>query len=75
MMRLPLKVNPDAVRWFNLHDSTLYHKNRLTLDLKCGKLGADGRCRDYDNRPVMCREMAVGGSSCLQIRKLKGVDN
>lgn len=34
-----------------------------------GELGRDVRCSIYDARPDVCREFAVGGSSCLTARR------
>ena len=31
------------------------------------------RCRNYEDRPQVCRDLEVGSDSCLQWRRVKGV--
>ena len=40
---------------------------------RCGLLGADNLCSDYDNRPNICREFSMGEGTCLDLREKAGV--
>jgi len=32
------------------------------------------RCKHHEHRPVICRDMQVGGDACLRWRRSKGID-
>lgn len=42
-------------------------------DEPCLWLTPDGRCARYDERPLVCREMEVGGEDCLHVREVYGI--
>jgi Fe-S-cluster containining protein len=48
-------------------------KNGVMFD--CDRLGADGRCTDYENRPQLCRDYQAGEDPLCAIHefKLKGI--
>ena len=41
----------------------------------CNKLGKDGRCSDYENRPILCQTYAPASDPiCAEhVRKLRGI--
>lgn len=40
----------------------------------CCWLTEDGRCRHYEHRPTLCREMEVGSEGCRVSREMHGID-
>ena len=50
----------DDLRWYLLHDRTqIFTEGRswfVQIFNKCSWLGDDGRCKDYEHRPSICRE-------------------
>ena len=54
------KRDYDYIRWYLVHKDVHVFKDHhghwyLEFETHCAKLEADGRCRDYDNRPHICR--------------------
>lgn len=43
-------------------DSEEPGREYCTWVFQCPKLGADGRCTDYENRPELCRHLEPGAS-------------
>lgn len=55
----------ENLRWFLLHEGIGIHIDEgnwfISIDNKCRNLAADGRCVDYANRPVICRQYHTDG--------------
>lgn len=53
------KEDLDEIRWFLLHDVEVFideeDKWRITVYQRCEALGNDGKCKIYDQRPIVCR--------------------
>lgn len=59
----------DDVRWYLLHRNVRVLIDRegdwlVAFDTPCAKLGPDGRCQDYENRPLLCRSYPHGNEPC-----------
>jgi len=50
----------ENLRWFILHEGVSIHVDKgdwfISINNKCKWLADDGRCINYDNRPMICRE-------------------
>jgi Fe-S-cluster containining protein len=55
----------ENLRWFLLHEGISAHIDEgnwfIAIDNKCRRLSDDGRCADYANRPVICRQYHTDG--------------
>jgi len=71
--RLPDDLKREIVEnWeINLSGQQL---SRAAQRLPCSWLGEDGFCMHYDYRPQICRDFAVSGTHCLEIRERFGLD-
>jgi Fe-S-cluster containining protein len=88
---LDVVLDPDEARFFESrtalallverrvsssgHETYLMKRDRHD---KCiGLAGSPGcyACRIYDDRPVLCREMAPGSAPCLAARRAAGFDD
>jgi len=38
----------------------------FVVDARCSKLGADGLCTIYDDRPLICAVYVAGGDACKE---------
>jgi Fe-S-cluster containining protein len=38
---------------------------RVILECRCPKLGEDGLCTIYEDRPLICAEYRAGGPACI----------
>lgn len=49
--------------------------DRTAVMFTCERLGPDGRCTDYYNRPQTCRDFAAGSDAlcAMHVHKLKGI--
>ncbi len=59
----------DDVRWYLLHRNVRVLIDRegdwlVAFDSPCEWLGEDGRCRDYEHRPLLCRSYPHGKDPC-----------
>lgn len=61
------QLSPDHKTWLLLHGKQ--KEGMIELDCKCKKLGKDGKCTIYENRPDMCRVFSLGGQACLNTIK------
>lgn len=55
----------DDIRWHLLHRNVRLLIDRegdwlVAFDTPCSRLGPDGRCQDYENRPLLCRSYPDG---------------
>ena len=41
---------------------------RWIIEARCPKLGVNGRCKCYDERPLACMDYEVGGEACMEVR-------
>jgi Fe-S-cluster containining protein len=59
-------VQDDTSRWFYLHGDEIEEgqKKFLRFECKCTKLGEDGLCTIYSDRPNVCRTFLAGGAEC-----------
>lgn len=56
----------DAFQWIMYHGRTIYDETlRLQFECRCTKLSERGSCSVYASRPQVCRDMPVGGDTCL----------
>lgn len=56
----------EDVRWYLAHENVSVHIDEdgdwyISLANRCRYLGPDGRCADYDNRPLICRTYDMDG--------------
>ena len=56
----------EDVRWYLAHENVSVHIDEdddwyISLANACKHLGADNRCDDYDNRPLICRTYDMDG--------------
>ena len=55
----------ENLRWFVLHEGISVHVDEgkwfISIDNKCRNLAEDGRCTDYENRPLICRKYTTDG--------------
>jgi len=63
------KRDYDNIRWYLKHEGVYVFKGHdgawyMEFKAACAELGKDGRCRDYANRPRMCREHGEGNIEC-----------
>lgn len=59
---LSILTTKDQIRYYELHGAVIKkHKNGyiMLLPVKCLKLGLNGKCGIYKNRPKICREAYV----------------
>jgi len=59
----------DDVRWYLLHRNVrvlIDHEGDwlVAFDTPCERLGPDGQCQDYENRPMLCRNYPHDGEPC-----------
>jgi len=68
-IKLPLTVHlsEDTKRWLELHKSIVVTNTHIFVFNKCKNL-EDNKCKDYENRPNVCKNYKVGGSECLRAR-------
>ena len=57
----------DLIRWYLAHRKVCVYIDRdgdwwVQVGTDCRHLAADGRCRDYENRPQLCRD--YGTETC-----------
>jgi Fe-S-cluster containining protein len=58
----------DERRWIELHGKK--GATHLEIEAPCTNLTADGRCCDYENRPLVCVFYMPGSPHCLDtVRK------
>jgi len=63
------KRDYDYIRWYLLHEGVhvfVDHEDCWFVEFKtpCARLGVDGRCTDYEDRPKICREHGQDGQPC-----------
>jgi Fe-S-cluster containining protein len=55
----------DNIRWYVLHEGITVHIDQgcwfMAAENRCKNLDDDNHCRDYANRPVICRSYADDG--------------
>lgn len=68
-------IKPVAPSVIGLHIQRDNPEGRMNGFFSCTRLGADGRCSDYENRPELCRIYEPGSDSlCVEhARKFKGI--
>jgi Fe-S-cluster containining protein len=59
----------DDVRWYLLHRNVRVLIDPeddwyVAFDTPCERLGKDGQCLDYENRPELCRDYPHDGEPC-----------
>lgn len=64
-------ADPDTRRWLELHATQDWEPEYVSLECRCTMLGADGLCKTYDTRPLMCRVFAPGCRECLETVRLR----
>lgn len=70
-MGLPFQPIEKSETWTDEESGRTYS----TWDYKCPKLGADGRCTIYEDRPQLCRSYAPRSDQlCVHFHALEGVD-
>jgi hypothetical protein len=45
------------------------------LAIRCRRLGLDGRCEVYQDRPLVCRAYQEGSPACEEVRKRRRPHN
>jgi Fe-S-cluster containining protein len=56
--------------WWELHAVGKVHEG-FVVAVRCRNLTTEGRCSDYENRPVNCREFEPGSPDCLELIRLR----
>ena len=59
------QAGADVLRWLTLHGEAI-GESRIELDCKCRKLGPEGRCAIYADRPEVCRIYEPGSVDCVE---------
>lgn len=60
----PGLIDTDTRKYLKMRGTIV--KVGLRVKVPCSKLGADGDCTIYANRPNVCREYLVGGAACRE---------
>ena len=63
------KKDYDFIRWYLMHENVnvfIDHDNDWLIEFKtlCKNLGKDHKCKDYHNRPAICREYPEKTHDC-----------
>lgn len=66
----PMPVDSDSRAYFLRHGHVVPEMNAIYLPARCKALANDGSCMDYENRPRICRDYAVGCPACVLTQRL-----
>jgi Fe-S-cluster containining protein len=62
--------DPELREYLRLHGVEEVKKDIWIFPLRCHNLLDNGRCKDYEGRPKVCREAVVGDATCLECRRM-----
>lgn len=65
-----MPVDSDSRYYFKLHGISIPEANAIYMHVPCRMLDRNGRCIDYEHRPKICRDYAVGCPACVLTRRL-----